>query len=169
MVGGFLHLEVKGDAHGGVNGFHLDKYKRLKFFAKASIEAFRINEINLFTGNHYVQYLASSNSAILLDTKWTEYTVDLQTLDLAPWERRYRGNLVPKTDETNSTRLDDVTSLGFDVKTSRKPLIGKIWLDYLRLIDQDDNEIVLTDADSLTVDFQHTKAIWISGARQYRQ
>ena len=166
-VGGLLHLEVRADSKGHIQGLDLQKYKELRFFAKASSEVLILNEINLFTGPNYIQYMYSKNEALILNTKWAEYRIDLEDFSIAPWELQYRSQLVTNNQQTSSPDLRDVTSLGFDLKTDRNTLSGRIWIDYIRLIDKDGNEEILSDEDDLKFVVSDKSLIWISAAREY--
>ena len=166
-VGAFLHLEVTANSKGRVHGVSIDKYKELRFFAKASSEVLLLNEINLFIGPDYIQYIYSKKEALIFNTRWAEYRIALDDFDLAPWELQYRYNLVIKNQQSKSPNLRDITSLGFDMKTDGKPVSGRIWIDYIRLIDAEGNEEMLSDEGELEFVALNKSLAWISGAREY--
>jgi hypothetical protein len=167
-IGGFLHLEVRADEKGRIRGVDLQNYKELRFFAKSSKELGKIDEVNLFTGPYYIQYIYSSNGTFLLSTKWAEYRISLDKFTLARWEKQYRRHLI---DDNNVEvpAMDNVTGIGFDLKTDDRARTGKIWIDYVRLVDEAGNEEVLSKGDDDRVEFSGRTLVWGAGAREYRE
>lgn len=166
LVGGLLHLEVRPDKEGNVNGLNLLKYEEIRFFVKASCEMFLLNEINLFTGPNFIQYTYSTKEAFFLNTKWSEYRISLDKFFIAPWEHQYRPHLATKN-HLSAPNMKEVSGLGFDLKTNDKALSGSIWVDYVRLIDKKGNEEILSDGSELNLNLFECPLIWIAGAREY--
>lgn len=166
IVGGLLHLEVRPDEDGHINGLDLSEYDEIRFFAKASCEMFLLNEINLFTGSHYIQYTYSAKDALFLNTKWAEFRILLDKFSIAPWELQYRSDIIGKN-HVRVPNIKDVSALGFDLKTKDKALSGRIWVDYVRLIDKEGNEEMLSDGSDSNIIFLGRSLIWNTGAREY--
>ncbi len=167
LVGGLLHLNVRPNKDGHITGLDLLKYDEIRFFAKASSEKFVLNEINLFTGPDFIQYKYSNNEALLLSTKWAEYHISLDKFLIAPWELKYRSNLIDKNYQREPD-LKKVSSLGFDLKTKTEVLSGRIWVDYLRLINNKGEEKILSDGDSVDINVLGRPMVWLAGAREYQ-
>jgi len=165
-IGGLLHLRIRPDNDGHISELDLLKYKEIRFFAKASSEIFILNEINLFTGPDFIQYRYSNNETFLLSTKWAEYHISLNKFAIAPWELKYRSHLIDKN-FLGEPNLRKVSSLGFDLKTEADALSGRIWIDYLRLVNKEGNEEILADGNSLNVKVQGHPMVWLAGAQQY--
>jgi len=166
-IGGFVHFEAVGDSAGVVSGADWRSYSAIRFFAKASAELLSVKEVNLFVGPDFVQYSLSQRKPLILETRWREYTIPLSEFTPAPWETRYRGDLVAKTTRNGVIDLSNVTAFGFDQKTAAERLIYRVWLDYVRLIDSKGNETVLCDEDVLEFTHQGRSFRWIAGARRY--
>lgn len=167
MVGGYLHLEVRPDKKGNVPGLNLSNYSEIRFFAKASSETFLLNEINLFTGKNYIQYIYAMKDKLLFNTKWAEYRIPLLKFMIAPWERQYRYHLINKN-YMNMPNMKNISGLGFDLKTTGKPLSGFIWIDYVRLINKNGDEVVLSDGDSTSFIFLERQLVWVTGANEFQ-
>ncbi len=166
-VGSFVHFEVGGDRTGSINGVDFRDYYAVKFFAKASKEGLEVKEVNLFLGPDFVQYIFEGNRPLVLETRWREFTIALSGFVLAPWEAKYRGHLAAKTRKNGVIDLSNVTAFGFDQKTSSRKLVGRIWLDYFRLLDQKGTETLLSAADGLEFNYQGHRLTWVAGARRY--
>lgn len=153
LVSELLHMEVFPDDTGSIAGMDLTGYKQIKFYARSSSEGLAVSEFNLFAGPDYFQY-TYGESPLLVNTKWVEYSLDLNGFNLAPWESEYRGDLIP-----SGSPLSDVTALGFDIK-AEAPNAGTIWVDQVRLVNSDGSEITLSDCDNSTFSFQQRNLRW---------
>ena len=163
IIGALMHFEVIGNKRGKVQGLNFHNIKGIKFYGKASQERFHISEVNLFIGNNSIQYIFSKQNGLIVDTKWQEYFIPLAAFNLAPWLRNsnMQNKAIPD--------ISNVTAFGFDLKTTKKPINAKIWIDYIRLIDNDGKEILFSDADKKDFFFQNKHIKWISDWREYPQ
>lgn len=69
--------------------------------------------------------------------------------------------------DISSPNMENVSSLGFDLKTDNKNLTGHIWIDYIRLIDKEGREELFFTGDNLEFNFSEHSLVWIAGAREY--
>lgn len=166
VIGGFLHLEVQPDKEGRIKGLNLSEYNEISFYAKASSEVFFVNEFNLFIGSNYIQYTQSTDKTFFLSTKWTEYRIAFNEFSIAPWEQAYRSHLIDKN-YLNVPNIKNVSAIGFDLKTTDETLSGRIWIDYLRLIDKKGSEIILSDGSNNNLNYLNQPLRWVTGAREY--
>lgn len=153
----YIHLEVRPNSDGNLSGIDLRKFNGLKFFARSTSESFPVTEFNLFVGPSYIQY-QYVKTPIIISTKWQEFYINLKEFVLAPWDKKYRAHLVSK-----EPYLSNVTAFGMDIKTRGAPVYGKIWIDYIRLVDHENKETLISDCENLTSSFQNKIIIWKSG------
>ncbi|MBU1853611.1 MAG: hypothetical protein KJ957_06175 [Candidatus Omnitrophica bacterium] len=161
LMGCFAHLEVCPDSEGNLQGIDLRKFKGLKFFIKGSSEFLSVNEFNLFMGPNYIQY-RYVKAPIAISTKWQEVYIDFKDFILASWDKKYRGDLVPK-----EPYLSDITAFGLDIKARFLCRYGKIWIDYIRIVGYDNKETLITDCEDMASLFLEKTVRWKSDWREY--
>jgi hypothetical protein len=103
-----------------------------------------------------LQYMFARQDGVFIDTKWQEYFVPFADFHLAPWERH-------KKQFDDTPNISDITAFGWDLKTAKNPISGKIWIDYIRFVDKEGREIVFSDADKKKIIFQNKHVNWMSG------
>ena len=167
LIGAFLHFEVISKRVDLKKGLNFSSYDGIKLYAKSSSSKFIITEVNLFVGRNTKQYMLVSSLPVIVGNRWKEYTFRFSEFLLPPWEPGTKRNLVSKTSKAGDINLSNVTAFGLDLKTATKAIDGVVWVDHIRLFNDNGGYEVLSKGDQEKFNIDGSELTWISEWQEY--